>query len=140
MENKDFVLLAVAAGRSLTPVQLQKSLFLISQGLPGGEGPSYEFDAYHYGPFNAAIYRDAEELQEDGLVIRVPTQPGGWAVTLITLDGAEQAAALRKNDPDLADQVDAVVNEVQSLSFGALLTRIYRDHPAYAKNSVFQGR
>lgn len=80
MERKDFLLLAVAAGEEpLTPVQLQKSLFLISEAnLAAVTTPLYEFEPYHYGPFCPSIYDDVISLKNEGLVIRVPARSGTW--------------------------------------------------------------
>lgn len=48
-----------------TPVQVQKTMFLMRQEAPALVGSGfYEFEAYNYGPFNAQIYNDLESLQQ----------------------------------------------------------------------------
>src|SRR5436190_18669612 len=76
MEPKDWTLLVISAAdsRGLSPVQLQKSLFLLERRL-SEEAPAeklgesfYEFVPYNYGPFDVKVYQDAEALEERGLV------------------------------------------------------------------------
>ena len=57
MDDRDFLLLVVASGKdkALTPVQLQKSLFLLGKtDLAEAVDSPYDFEPYHYGPFDAA--------------------------------------------------------------------------------------
>src|SRR5256885_12661208 len=71
MRRSRWVLLALLAaeGHSLNPVQLQKSLFLLGKRRPREVGKGfYHFRAYDYGPFDLAVYTDADELAEQGLV------------------------------------------------------------------------
>src|SRR5947209_2707195 len=70
MNRKDWTLLAIcsANGNGLSPVQLQKALFLLSREMPNAVGNFYHFTAYHYGPFDRAVYDDAERLAADGMV------------------------------------------------------------------------
>ena len=143
MESKDFVLLVVAAGKdkALTPVQLQKSLFLISDAdLPETPNPLYKFEPHHYGPFDADIYGDADLLQEGGLVLRVPSRHGSWIETVITPDGSSRASSLEKklSEPTI-EYIHNVVEWVQSQSFSGLLRTIYSMYPQYRENSVFRG-
>lgn len=143
MEKIDFLLLVVAAGDGtpLTPVQLQKSLFLISEaGLQETPQPLYEFEPYHYGPFDADIYSDADLLQENGMVDRIPSRGGSWTDTVITIQGLAKAQSLEKSlTPATTDYIRSVVAWVRTLSFSELLRSIYAEYPKYRENSVFQG-
>lgn len=143
MDRKDFLLLVVAAGKEspLTPVQLQKSLFLIGQaGLPETRKPYYEFEPYDYGPFDSDIYVDADGLHTQGLVARLPSARGSWIDTAITAGGLEKAAEVKKTlSPQVAKYIEDVVQWVQSQSFAGLLRAIYARHPEFSVNSVFQG-
>ena len=63
--RSDWTLLAICAGgfRGLSPVQLQKTLFLLGKQLPEAvTADFYDFQAYHYGPFDRTVYVDAERL------------------------------------------------------------------------------
>ena len=142
MESKEFLLLVVAAGDGtpLTPVQLQKSLFLIAEAsLTETPVPFYEFEPYHYGPFDANVYADADLLDGKGMVARIPSANGTWTDTVITPDGLAQAKLLEKNlSSSTRDYIHNVVEWVQSLSFSMLLRSIYAKYPRYRENSVFQ--
>ena len=62
MTRQDWLLLVLAAadGKPLSPLQLQKSLFLVGYDLARLVGSDfYTFRPFDYGPFDAAVYRDA---------------------------------------------------------------------------------
>ncbi len=143
MDNQDLVLLILdAAGRQpLSPVQLQKSVFLISQAsLSKFSGVKYEFDAYHYGPFSREIYDVADQLQAKGLVVRTRSDKGNWVDTCITEEGSNQADALWSQlDEPSGRYVKELVGWVYGQSFSSLLKAVYNAYPAYRENSVFQG-
>ena len=143
MEKQDFLLLVVAAAKDgpLTPVQLQKSLFLIERAhLPEAPPQFYEFAPYDYGPFDAEIYADADLLASEGLVVRIPSSKGTWTDTSITPDGLQRASALESTlSSPSRKYVQDVVQWVQSLSFSDLVRAIYAAYPAFQVNSVFHG-
>ena len=72
MDRNQLVLavLASAGGRSLTPAQLQKSIFLITQNIPNiiTKEPGFNFVAYDYGPFDKHVYDSASALKAQELV------------------------------------------------------------------------
>ena len=117
MERHDWVLATLAAtgDEPLTPVQLQKSLFLLAQGRPKVVGKGfYQFRPYSYGPFDSSVYHDAEALAEEGLV--TISRPNlGTRQYRITTAGTKAAKAL-----DLTTQarnrLKKIVDEVTSLS------------------------
>ena len=105
MNPIDWTLLVIASADSkpLEPVQLQKSLFLLSRNLRPkqlGTKDFYNFEAYDYGPFCKEVYSDADLLSEQGLVT-ITTPPGGRYRSYRTTDeGVKKAEQLRK---DLAE-------------------------------------
>jgi hypothetical protein len=142
MDRKDFLLVMVSKAeyKPLTPVQLQKSLFLISKNLTGMPDPFYSFEAYHYGPFDIEIYTDADSLEEEGLLISRQSNTGRWKETAITPNGLKNAKALESELPEpAAKYVREIVQWVQLLSFSDLVKAIYNLYPEYRENSVFQG-
>jgi uncharacterized protein YwgA len=143
MERTEFLLLVVAAGdgKPLTPVQLEKTLFLIGRAnFPEAPEPFYEFERYHYGPFAKDIYADADILSKEGLVARIRSERGTWTDTVITASGSSKAAALKKSlSPRTIKYIDETVRWAQSLSFSDLLRAIYSQYPEFRENSVFQG-
>jgi uncharacterized protein YwgA len=141
MKRKYWTLLVIdaASPRGLSPVQLQKSLFLISKNLPAEVGDAfYTFVPYNYGPFDPAVYEDASELVNEGFVVieRVGDQP--WGYYVITPEGQELAHEYAKAISSQAlDYIHRVVAWVQQLTFTQLLLAIYQAYPEYRVNSVF---
>jgi hypothetical protein len=61
--------LAAALEHSLTPVQVQKIAFLVSQEAKKlAPKPFCKFAPYDYGPFSPAVYTDLSKYAEEGLV------------------------------------------------------------------------
>jgi hypothetical protein len=85
MASRDeFLLLALASASDgrLTPVQIQKAMFLLKQEAGQFVGPDfYEFVPYNYGPFNSSIYDDLNALAGAGLVTIDQSQGRSWACT-----------------------------------------------------------
>ena len=89
-------ILAAAQGRTYTPVQIQKAVFLITRNLPGvvTEGPSFEFSPYDYGPFDASVYQEAEALSKSGLAVISPSGTGRWNVYSATDTGNDSGTEI----------------------------------------------
>jgi len=136
MTKRDWTLLAIAAadGEALSPVQLQKVLFLLGEFKLKGRNNFYNFIPYNYGPFDPEIYRDAEALEADRLVT---VQAGGrWKQYAATPRGLALAERLNA-DADALDYLRRVVKWARSLTFQELVTAIYKRFPEYRVNSVF---
>ncbi len=141
MTRKEWLLLVLEAaeGENLTPVQLQKSLFLVGKLLGAEkEGGFYEFIPYDYGPFAKDVYSDAESLEREQLVRidRIPARR--WKEYSATPRTLNEAAAIEA-DAKLRDNVRKIVKWTRSLPFPELVRSIYKHFPAYKMNSVFQG-
>lgn len=138
MKRSDWTLLALAAakGRPLSPVQLQKVLFLL--GKKGKvKGEFYAFSPYNFGPFSADIYKDAEALAAQGLAQIDRNEPGRpWALYSATPEGLEQAATVKVDDGTRA-YVQALVDWAKRLSFQQLVSAVYREFPEQRANSIF---
>jgi uncharacterized protein YwgA len=129
-----------AKNRGLSPVQLQKVLFLLGKELPSEVGSDfYDFSPYNYGPFDRAVYTDASMLSLTGCVA-VTKSPGGYNEYSATPDGLQMVCKLKTELPPRAvAYVESVVDWAQSLSFSELVRAIYSKYPEYRENSVFQG-
>lgn len=141
MQDKDIVLLVARSGRQvISPIQLQKAVFLVSRaGLKGLPQQAYDFQAYHYGPFDADVYNDAEKLHTENLVLRAPSRSGAWTDTMITPEGWDKTEALRRDLPhETVEKIDEIVQTVLSMPFRTLLRYVYDKYPEFRKNSVFQ--
>jgi hypothetical protein len=144
MKPAEWALLVIASagGRPLQPVQLQKSLFLLSRNLPVEltAGGFYQFEAYDYGPFSRMIYEDAEAL-EGAKFVRIQRPPEArfnlYSATTAGKDVADRLGALLP--PRATAYVRDIVSFTQSLPFNELVSTIYLLYPDTKINSVFQG-
>ena len=142
MNRQDWLLLVLASTeKALTPVQLQKSLFLLEKTLPDELiGDSYyEFIPYDYGPFDSSIYQDAEELADQLFTTIVPSMTGRWQEYGIRPNGLRRVEEVQTQLPeDVRAYVKNLVHWIQSKSFSQLVRFIYEQYPDYKVNSVFQ--
>jgi hypothetical protein len=129
-----------ARGSGLSPVQLQKTLFLLGKELPNETGQDfYNFIPHNYGPFDRAVYSDADLLAGFGLVSKNDSGRGFWEYSP-TREGLTYAEKLRNTAPGKAvAYLEKIVPWAQRLSFSALVRAIYARYPEYKANSVFQG-
>jgi uncharacterized phage-associated protein len=140
--KRDWTLLAIslAEGQPLSPVQLQKSVFLFGELLPRKALPEdfYKFVAYNYGPFCPEVYEDAETLAEEGLVQISSVTAHGYSQYAATPEGIAEGERLRELLPSrVAEHAKAIVDWVRAQSFRGLVSEIYRRYPKYRVNSVF---
>lgn len=141
MDRRDVLLavLAAAGDKALQPAHLQKSLFLI--GKSGAEGlPKawYDFQPYHYGPFDKAVYENADHCAHEGLVIKLPQVGQRWWRYTVTPEGRERGLLVLSQLPQTTQEyIRALVAWVTSLSFPELIRTIYTLFPEYKANSVF---
>lgn len=142
MQNKDWTLLVIAAakGKPMTPVQLQKSLFLLSRNLSPERlkvTSLYDFQPYDYGPFDSAVYLDAQALSAEEYV--AISNSGKSRTYSITPGGSARAETLRQQtDANAVKYLDDVVDWVLPQTFGELVRAIYKSYPEMRENSVFK--
>jgi hypothetical protein len=140
MDRKDWNLLTLSAagGGSISPAQLQKVLFLLQTAFPEAVGQGYIFRPYHYGPFDADVYCDAESLEAEGLV-QIRRASGGWKEFSPTPQGLQRAEALeRQADPHATAYLRQLVTWARSLSFADLVRSIYSAYPEMRVRSIFK--
>lgn len=137
-QNWTLLVVSSAGDAGLTPVQLQKSLFLIGQALSLKK--YYNFTPYSYGPFDGEIYKDAENLETKGYLVISYNNNRSFPTYIITQMGSEFATSLKSQiDKKKSAFVGKLVGYVKSLSFRQLLKIIYNNYPQYAVNSIFRG-
>lgn len=142
LSQEDMVLaaLAPAEGAPHSPVQVQKLLFLLDRNLsPLLGGPCFDFQPYHYGPFDRSVYATLEGLAKQGLVEITQAQGNKWPDYRLTAEG--QCRAVRVVD-GLEERAQRYVQRasafVRSLSFPELVSAIYKAYPEMRVHSVFQ--
>jgi len=142
MNKYDWLLLTLnAAGKDgLSPVQLQKSLFIFSKNMPEEIHETfYHFVPYNYGPFDQTIYSDAEKLDREGLGRIHFFSNRKWPMYYVTPTGHEKAKRLIEGlAPETIEYLEKVVAWVRSLSFQSLVRTVYKHFPEFKVNSVFQ--
>jgi hypothetical protein len=138
----DWTMLAIsfATGDGLSPVQLQKVLFLLGKELPNEVGRDfYEFIPYNYGPFDRSVYDDARALASQGLASKNDSSQGFWSYSA-TPAGLDHADKVKRSASQKAvSYLEKIVPWAQSRSFASLVRAIYQKYPEYRENSVFQG-
>ena len=143
LTRQDWLLLALSKspdGR-MSPVQIQKALFLFGQEAGDLIGTKfYSFKPYDYGPFDAAIYDDLRRMKNErsrrgGMEIR----PETGRTTMITEAGQNVASGLEKDgESRLTEFLGRIVEWVKARSFSDLLRSVYAAYPDFAVNSVFR--
>lgn len=143
MRRHNWLLLVLAAadGEPLTPVQLQKSLFLMSDLMKEEVGEDfYQFVPYDYGPFCSDIYDDARELKWKDLAIIRKRSDRTYREYAATPAGLKRAERLIQQLPaKTAKNIKKIVDFTRRRSFSELVRTIYKYYPNFKKNSVFQG-
>ena len=144
LTRRDWLLLALSKspGGAMSPVQIQKALFLFGQEVGGMLGTEfYSFEPYDYGPFDAAIYVDLRRLMNEGYV-RGEWSPGrSWKIYKITRSGKKAVLALEKDaNARLTEFLGRIVEWIKGRSFSDLLRSVYAAYPEFAVNSVFRGQ
>ena len=143
MTKREWTLLVIAAarGEKVSPVQLQKALFLLSDKLSNKQRQTrsfYKFEPYDYGPFCSEVYADAEALAASGLV-NIVCENFSFRQYSLTPKGEAEVRKLRKElDGPVRTYLDVVVDWVRSLPFAGLVQKIYEMYPAMKVNSVFR--
>ncbi len=140
LERKSWVLVTLEAAKDepLTPVQLQKALFLLEKDHPEISGENYySFTPYSYGPFDSSIYTDAGILAKEGYLTIKYSGFSNYREYKATEKGIEYAKSIPVN-PAIKESINKIVEWVRGLSFQQLIQEIYHKYPDMKVNSVFR--
>lgn len=140
--KKDWVLLALAlaGGRAVSPVQIQKIIFLFDKLFQGDVLPTefYEFAPDNFGPFCGQIYDDIRRLEAEGLVAISKVPNGNYFQYAATTEGIQKGLEFARELPEpIVKHAKNIVAWVLAQSFRGLVTAIYARYPEYKANSVF---
>jgi uncharacterized protein len=142
MNRSDWLMYVIAAAgpKGLSPVQLQKTMFLLGQEHPKDTGEDYySFEPYDYGPFTSDVYSDAEVLAIEGLVLIDNPSARGSRRYSATKTGVERASTVSKNISSKASEfIEATIEWMRPLSFPDLVRTIYERYPSFRSRSVFK--
>jgi len=144
LTRQEWLLLALSRSPvgAMSPVQIQKTLFLFGQEAGGSIGAEfYSFEPYDYGPFDAAIYVDLRQMMNEGHVRGTWSTGRSWKNYTITESGRKAALILERDaDARLTEFLERIVVWVTGRSFSELLHSVYAAYPDFAVNSVFRGK
>ena len=120
-------------------VRLIKGLFLFAQEGPEEVRDLYHFRAYHWGPFDPEVYRDAKALVEAGLV-RSERISGTTRVAYeVTTVGENRATELRAHvAPDTLQCLEEIKGLITDLQFDGVLRYVYGKYPSFSVNTMAQ--
>ena len=145
MNREDYVLMGLAPARGAphTPVQVQKLFFILQTDAQKSDSLGkvrFEFEPYHFGPFDKDVYVELEKLQRKGLV-EISYGSSGLRNYRLTSAGQESAEEILNDIDDRSRKfVDAISNWIRGQSFFALVNTIYEHYPDMAVKSIFRGR
>jgi hypothetical protein len=141
MDTSGFVLAALATskGETWTPVQVQKFFFLLDRKL-GGQigGPFFDFRAYDYGPFDAAVCEQIEALEQQRLASVIRPEFGKKTYGLTATGQTRGENVLDGLAAPVRDYVVALGQWVRTRSFAELVSAIYQQFPEMKARSVFR--
>ena len=144
LTRQDWLLLTLSRSPdgAMSPVQIQKALFLFGQEAGRSAGTRfYSFVPYDYGPFDAAIYADLRRMMNEGHVGEEWNPGRSWKNYTLTGPGRQAAHVLESEaDARLVEFLGRIVVWVKGRSFSDLLRSVYAAYPEFAVNSVFRAR
>jgi len=140
MNKEDWLLLIIgeAGDRGLTPLRIQKSLFLIKQNLGGEiEGDFYDFEPYNYGPFCKNIYKDTDKLESEDLIRIDVSDNKKWIECIVTGNGKERVQKIKNSlSPNVLKYIEDLIIWISKLSFREIISYIYKKYPQFKENSI----
>jgi uncharacterized protein len=141
MDRTRYVLAVTAyqgEGATFTPVQLQKLFFLLDREIPSPtNGPWFAFQPYDYGPFDKGVYHEFERLKEEGLAI--VSMQSNIRTYQLTEKGLDKGIELASQLPEEAKSyIKRAGDFVRRLSFGELVSSIYKAYPEMKSKSIFR--
>lgn len=138
-ERQKWLLLFLGSDGGAYPVdqiRVMKGMFLLDQAARLPDRPMYHFDAYDYGPFDSAVYRDLDALKIDGLIRAVGRAGESRRFYDLTESGRMTYNKLfASQDETILATLCTIKHRVTSVGFEELLSGIYAEFPQYAANS-----
>ncbi len=137
--RSDIVTASFAAGGPgavFDPIRVQKLLFLVDREVSERiGGPHFDFRPYHYGPFDAVVYRVLGDLATEGDMC--VDSAGRYPRYLLTDTGYRRGTAVLDRLPEpVAKYIRNAARWVRLTPYRRMLSAIYRRYPDTAVNSV----
>lgn len=121
-------------------IRVMKGMFLLSKEGPSAARNLYAFRPYDYGPFDAQVYQDLDQLAQELLVECEPIDPGSnRKLYRLTARGEQRYRALAASvDTSELNDVREAKRVTTSKSFLGLLEYVYDRYPEYSVRSVLR--
>jgi DNA-binding PadR family transcriptional regulator len=138
MDKKNILLHIIKyADGFVSPVQIQKLMFLLEKRILTDREKIYNFQPYNFGPFDRAIYNDLKSYEKEGLI--ETKQFNNLRHFELTDKGREYC---ENNVFELnfeQDRVEKLAKFVKKLSFEELIVTVYDAYPEMKVSSKFIG-
>lgn len=124
---------------SVDRVRVIECLFILEKRMPAAVAgsPFYDFQPHNYGPFDAAVYHDAEAMEAAGDVQTVRERYVGYRATP---QGQARAASLRAHaDPKAVSYLLELRKWANNVDFTTLVKSVYQEFPEQRAKSIFRG-
>lgn len=132
--------LATQPGHAYAPVQVQKLFFLADENVSEEMGGKlFNFAPYNYGPFDAEVYHELEQIQAAGLLMIVGGSGGSRKYVLTAAGQALGQTQLSMLPAPVSAYFERAAAWVKGLSFAQLVGSIYKAYPGMRANSIFEG-
>ena len=137
--REDIVAAAFAAAgpsAAFDPIRVQKLLFLIDREVSERiGGPFFQFQPYHYGPFDRTIYDVIGKLVAGGDACIASSGP--YPRYLLSSAGYRRGTAVLASFPEgVADYFWRVARWLRLIPYRRMLAAIYQQYPDMAVKSV----
>jgi hypothetical protein len=140
VRRADWAMLAIAAvrGKSISPLQLQKGLFVFQRWSNDPLENYYSFGRFRQGPFDSTIYRDVEALaREDLVTIRKAKGRGRWKAFEATEAGLRYAMEVEIGLPSRTRSLlRQTVSWMQEQRLSEIFRTIHLYFPEYRPRSI----
>jgi len=134
-ERQKFILyvLGLIDDGIISPIQVQKLLFLIEKKIPNIVNGFFNFEPYDYGPFDKVIYEELEYLKNAGFIQDVYIDNVKHSKIKSKIDVGIQIPS------ETLERIKKISQFVKECTFKELLVAIYNAYPEMAVNTVFKG-
>lgn len=140
LSKRDWLLLLLRQ-KPLDRIRLMKALFLIWHRSGRTLKDYYEFTPYMYGPCSFELYTELDALQREHLVSQAPHPVSQLASYHLTPMGVSKASVIQHAaSGEIVALVRSIAEEVASVSFYALLRKVYSEAPDFASRTVLPWR
>jgi hypothetical protein len=118
----------------LSPVEIQKGLFLLQQVAALSNAEAYDYQAYDWGPVAPEIYTDTNELLKTHLLAKSSQGPFGRFWYYQATPTGRQVAGYLAEDvrPDHLLYVEVIRTLLKQLKFDQIVSGIYAAYPEWA--------